>query len=378
MGQAIRDNLVYSTGGGSIRATMVARNLSRKNKWREYGQHHESTFVENGAQKRLVFNSKGEVVARHLTVADAVKDGFTTNSGNKLRHEDYQVILDQVTRIKRRELNGIQDLIDAGLTVPADISKQLVGVEDVTDFEDAEQDQNPTDTTNNSLAFGEVYTPNPITHIGCSVPWRQKGFGYLSSIGLQESIRKVAERLEKSLFLGNENIKVPVNGGDPAQLYGYCSHPNRGKATMTDWLDKANADTIYKEVVAHVAEIFENQGGLAENSLCLYFPTNYFRVFGMDYKTEVKGTLLERIMEIPQIKAVKHAEYLPKSELVYVCMDAKTIQLAVSSDIVAIPHTLTGPFESQAMTIMACMNPVIIIDSKKQSGILHVTVEGAG
>lgn len=357
---------------GAGRANHAAAIAMASNAWKEYAETHESTFATNGLNKYVIVDGAGKVLARNSKSAELVNNALYNN--NTLRHEDFLTIQSMVVEIRRRKLNGVADLFAAGLSFPVSISDQIVGAENINGFDDAQQDQNPTSFDDNDTVYNETYVPNPITHKTFSVPFRQEGFAYKSSAALKESIRKVAERLEETLFNGNDKIKINF-GGSLQAIYGYTNHPDRGTATISDWSLPANNDAIVPECIAAINQMFGQQGGVEMDSVVLYFPKNFKGAMDRDYST-LKGdnTVAQRIMAIPEIKEVKFAENLADDNVVFVEMMERTVQMAVASDIISVPHIKTNPLQAQTMTTYAAMVPIIHADSESNTGILHCTV----
>lgn len=359
---------------GASRAEHAANIAMATNSWKEYGTLHEKIFAENGLNKYVLVNSENKIVARNSAASELVKNALYTNAASTLRHEDYLVIQEMITEVRRRKLNGINDLKEAGLTLPVSLSDQIVGTENANEFGDAGQEMNPNSVDNNDTVFAETYVPNPITHQSFSIPWRQQGFAYKSSSGLKETMRKVAERLEETLFNGNPAIKVSF-GGAAQSLYGYTTHPDRGTATISDWSNTANNDAIVDEVISNIGSMFADQGGVEMDSVVLYYPKNFKSALDRDYVSGFPSkTVADRIRDIPEIKDVKFGEKLADSNVVYVEMSDRTVQLAVASDIVSVPHVKTNPMAAQVMTTYAAMVQIIKSDSNGNTGILHATV----
>jgi len=358
---------------GISRAELAANIAMAGSAWNQYGELHQEVFAENGLNKYLLVNTDGKVIARNSSSAEAVKNALYNNA-TTLRHEDFLTIIQMITDIRRRKLNGILDLQEAGLSVPAALSDQIVGVESVSDFEDAKQEQNPNSYQDNDTEFTEVFTPNPITHQSFTVPWRQQGFNYKASAGLSNTIRKVSERLEETLFNGNTAIKVSF-GGSLQSIFGYTTHPNRGTFTISEWDLTANNDKIVDEVIAAIGSMFANQGGVEMDSVVMYFPKNFKGAMDRDYVSGFPSkTVAGRIKDIPEIKDVKFGEKLADDQVVFVEMTDRTIQLAVASDIISVPHIKTNPMASQVMTTYAAMVQIIKSDSNNNTGILHASV----
>lgn len=365
--------IMAASAFGASRAGHAASIAMATNAWQDYETTHEAIFVENGLDKYVLLNSDNKIIARNSTVAEAVKNELYTNA-TTLRHEDFLIIQEKITEVRRRKLNGITDLMEAGLSFPASISDQIIGTENINEFSEAEQEQNPTGFDNEDTVYGEVFVPNPITHKTFSVPWRQQGFAYKQSLGLSESVRMVAERLEETLFNGNTKIKVNFNG-TLQQIFGYTTHPDRGTITISQWDLVANNDKIVDEVIAAIGSMFANQGGVEMDSVIMYFPKNFKGAMDRDYVSGFPSdTVKDRIMRIPEIKNVKFAEKLADDNVVFVEMLERTVQLGVASDIISVPHVKTNPMQAQVMTTYAAMVQIIKSDSAGNTGILHATV----
>lgn len=359
---------------GVSRAEHAANIAMAGQAWKGYANLHETVFAENGLDKYVLVNAENKIVARNSKAAELVKNTLYTNAATTLRHEDFLVIQEMITEVRRRKLNGINDLKEAGLSFPVALGDQIVGVENVNAFGAAEQEMNPTGYQNNDTVFAEVFTPNPITHQSFSVPWRQQGFNYKSSAGLKETMRQVAERLEDTLFNGNSKIKVSF-GGTLQSIFGYTTHPDRGTITISQWDLTANNDKIVDEVIAAVGSMFANQGGVEMDSVVMYFPKNFKGAMDRDYVSGFPSkTVAQRIVDIPEIKAVKFAEKLADDQVIFVEMTDRTIQLAIATDMVSVPHLKTNPMASQVMTTYAAMVQIIKSDDNGNTGILHASV----
>lgn len=348
--------------------------------WANYDQLHAEQFAANGQKKYLTVNEKGEVIARHSDKKLHINDQKLHGNANTLRHEDFMVIQDRITEVRRRSLNGTSDLMGAGLSFNVSIGDQLVGFENINEFQAAEQEMNPSTYQNNDTAFTEIYTPNPVTHQSFSVPWRQQGFDYKRSLGLTESVRSVSEKLDQTLFNGNTKIVVNFAGANQP-LYGYTTHPNRGTGTIADWTltSAAGLAAIVPQVVEQVGLMYTTQGGVANDSLILYVANDIWTNLQNDYKVESTDTagsgmmIVDRIKKIAAIRDVKPAEKLADGEAVLVEMAERTIQLAVASDIITVPHMKTNPMQPQVMTTYAAMVHQIKVDSNGKTGIRHLS-----
>lgn len=357
------------TSVGSDRHEHVANIMQGAEAWAEYEKLHANAFLQAKLDKYVVVNAEGKIVERG---SDKAK--LLTNADGTLRHEDFMTIRDRIVEVRRRSLNGIEDLMGAALTFDAALSDQLVGFENLNEFQEAEQDMNPNSYQNNDTVFSESYVPNPITHQSFSVPWRQQGFDYKRSLGMRESIRQVAERLENTLFNGNSDIVIRFNDTN-FPIYGYTNHPNRGQGTISDWTDNTNNDKIVDETVEQIGKMWAGQGGVRDNSVMMYVANDIWTLFQKDYRKGFPSkTIKDRLMDITQINNIKPAEKLADGQVVLVEMDARTIELAVASDIITVPHLKTNPMQPQVLTTYAAMVQQIKVDSNSQTGIRHLTV----
>ena len=364
-------NKVMSSYGDS-RDEHAANILQGSEMWAAYERMHHNALVEAGRKPYSALDKDGKVIAINAEVKAA--HDLAVNAGGTLRHEDFLVIRDKIVEVRRRALNGITDLMGAGLSFNVGIGEQLIGFENINEFAEAEQDMNPNSYQNNDTVFGESYVPNPITHQSFQVKWRQQGFDYKRSLGMTESIRQVAERLESTLFNGNSNIVVNFNGTD-FPLYGYTNHPDRGTGTISDWTNPANRDVIVDELIAQIGLMWSTQGGVANDSVVVYVANDIWTVLQSDYNSNFPSRImLERMMDIAQVKEIKPAEKLASKQVVLVELESRTIELAVASDIISVPHTKTNPMAPQVLTTYAAMVQQIKVDSNDQTGVRHLTV----
>lgn len=352
---------------GDSRLTHEATINSHNQKWKGYMGMHKAQFLENNLKKYRLINAEGEVI-------DSANDGVNliTNANGTVRHEDFLVIQDEIVEVRRRSLNGITDLKEAGLSFTVALSDQMVGFENINEFQEAKQEMNPTDFQNNDTVFTEAFVPNPITHQSFSVPWRQQGFDYKRSLGMSESMRQVAEKQENTLFNGNANISVNFSGQNQV-IFGYTTHPNRGTGTISDWSLVANIELIIPELIAQVGLMWSTQGGVANDSVVLYLANDIWTNFQNDYKADSEKSVFTRAMDIPQIKAIKPAEKLAAKEAVLVEMLRRTIQLASATSLIVVPHTKIDPMAPQVLTTYAAEVQQIKSDSKGNTGIRHLS-----
>lgn len=359
---------------GPSRAEHVANIDNRAYMCGEYDKLHQAVFQQNNLKKYIIVDIDNNIINASKSPEEAAKAAkLLTNANGTVRHEDFLVIQDKVVEVRRRKLNGITDLMEAGLSFGVSLEEQLVGFENVNEFQDAEQEMNPNSYQNNDTVFTEEFVPNPITHQSFSVPWRQQGFDYKRSLGLVESVRQVAERLENTLTNGNATISVSF-GGQANPIFGYTTHPNRGTGTISDWSLVANIALIVPEAIEQVGLMWATQGGVENDSVMLYVANDVWTNLQNDYKADSERSVMTRLMDVPQFKGIKPLEKLASKQVVMVEMLERTIQLATASDIITVPHIKTNPMAPQVLTTYAAMVQQIKSDSKGNTGIRHLTV----
>lgn len=357
------------TSFGTSRAEHAAMIAMHGQNWSGYESFHNEIFAENNLKKYHVVDAEGKLI----TNGDD-KQALVTNANGTVRHEDFLVIRDMVIEVRRRDLHGISDLREAGLSFTVGIGEQLIGFESVNEFQSAKQEMNPSSFDNNDTTFTETFVPNPITHSSFSVPWRQEGFNYKRSLGLAESLRQVSERLEETLTNGNSNVVVNFNGSNH-EIFGYTNDPDRGTGTISDWTLEANRDKIVNECIEQISSLWDSQGGVKNDSVMVYVANDIWNILQKDYITGQRSeSIAQRLMKIAQVKDVKPLEKLASTVVVLVEMDRRTIELGVASDIIVTPHTKTNVMMPQVMTTYAAMVHKIKSDNNSNTGIRHLTV----
>jgi len=319
-------------------------------------------FAVNRANKEwnnaLIDNESGEVIRTNGT----------------LKHEDARKIMEDLTLVRQNDLTLLADLKAAGLTVPTSISDMLIGVETLNEFVEANQTMNPTAISNDQTDYELVYTPQPITHAGWSIPYRQKEFGYKNSDGLTASVRRVEEKIDSMIMRGNPNIVVKDPSGSTFEVFGYVTHPDRETFTITDWA-AATPEAIRTQVLAMINQLIVNVRSIRPNSLMLYIPFEYESVMEDDYST-AKGdrTLRERLMAIKQIKDIKSSVDLGATEVAMVELDKRTVVYAEASGINTMPFDKSNPLDPSNFVTFAVGVPVGKPDRNGRLAFLHGSV----
>ncbi len=297
--------------------------------------------------------------------------GEIVNNAGTVHYDDYKDLTTDV--IKSREFMnvGIQDLIAAGLTQQSSINKTIVQYQTMNTF-DATVSMNGSNRNENQSDYEINWIPQPIYHTDFFIPWREEGFSYKESDGVMESVYRVNELQDKVLFLGAD-LGVRVAGAQ-APLYGYTNHPQTITASISDWSLAANIDAITPEAVALIGELFVGGRVMETNSVMMYVATDIWSNLQNDYSSQ-KGdrTVLERLRAISEISEVKPQKDLPAGSVCCVEMRARTVQLSVAQQPIAVPWVKSHALENGRFTVYSSMVAKLKADRNGRTGIVFAT-----
>ena len=298
-------------------------------------------------------------------------DGAIINADGTVHYDDYKDLTADVVAARRFNNVGIQDLIDAGLTTSSSISKTLVQYQDKNTFT-AGVSMNGSNREENQSNYGINWIPQPIYTADFVIPWREEGFSYKESDGVEESVYVVNELQDTVLFNGAD-LGVQVSGA-AAPLYGYTNHPATIAASISDWSLPATIDAITPEAVGLIGQMFTGGKVMDPDSVVMYVATDVWSNLQNDYSSQ-KGdrTVLERLLAISEVKAVKPQKDLVAGAVCCVELRARTIQLSVAQMPIAVPHVKNDELEDGKFTIYSCMVAKIKKDRTGQTGIVYAT-----
>lgn len=306
-------------------------------------------------------------VATRLLQANFDVNSLRTNG--VLRKDEWIQFDNTVIQIARANLVGVADLMSRGLTYPIANALGITRVEweRISDITPAEISMSGIkESENDRPVYDLASVPLPIFHKDFTVNIRaleasRRGGNPLDTTTAALAARKVAELMETTLFNG-----ATVLGSNNA-IYGYTTAPNRNTGSTTaDW-DTATGANIMTDVLAMIGKaVTDNFFG----PYVLYVSAGSFVHMGDDFKAESDRTIMERVMAVPQISAIR-----PTKDIV-----AGTVLLIqMSSDVVDLVDGLgptTVEWESHGGMVMhfkvlAIMVPRMKSDYNTQSGIVH-------
>jgi uncharacterized linocin/CFP29 family protein len=278
-----------------------------------------------------------------------------------------------VIEITRHRLIGVGDVMSRGLTynVPNAMGVTRIEWERMGDMGPAEMNMaGVTEGRNDTLGFDLVGLPLPIVHKDFWINIRKLTASRTAGQPLDTTqaeicARKVAERIESMLFLGDTTL------GTNNTIYGYANAPNRiTGSTGTSW-NTATGAQILANVIAMIAAA---QAKEMYGPFMFYVSYGAMSNLGNDFKAESDKTILQRILEVPGVAGVKSSYYIPAN-------GSTVIAVQLTRDVVDIVHGFDPTvvqWESlggmvQNFKVMAIMIPRVKSTIINQSGIIHFT-----
>lgn len=310
--------------------------------------------------------------------AQALQKVRTFRANSQLRKDEWKRIDDALKRVSTQTRVLVQDLINAGLTVPLDLGVLRFEWEDVDDTGDAELDMSATEGGAEDLPdFGLNGVPLPIAHKSFRINARKlrasRNRGEpLDTTAATQSTRAVNEKLEDILVNGVTGLTVDGSGID-----GYTTHSDRGQVTGNATWDAASADNMIDDIMSTIENLEDQNRGRAPVNF--YIARQNFQEIraknaGTDDKRGVLQLVRDRLMSEGDFPGVtfKRADFLGDGEAVAVEMVEDTVQLAVPSDVQTVEWDAQGGLV-QHFKVMASMIPVLKSDRNGNMGLAHLT-----
>lgn len=289
-----------------------------------------------------------------------------------LRKDDWLQFDNKVIEIARHALVGVGDLISRGLVynVPNAMGVTRIEWERMGDMGPAELNMaGVTEGRNDTVGFDLVGMPLPIVHKDFWINIRKLEASRRNGMPLDTTqaeicARKISERIESMLFLGDTSL------GPNNVIYGYANAPNRITGSTTASWATATGAQILADVIDMIgkAKAKEMRGPFM-------FYVNYAAMsnLGNDFKAESDKTILQRILEIPGVAGVKESYYIPDGDTV--------IAVQLTSDVVDIVDGIQPTVVQwdslggmvQNFKVLAIMVPRVKSTIIGQSGIIHYT-----
>lgn len=291
-----------------------------------------------------------------------------------LRYDDWKQFDDAILRISRTRLNGIQDLIDNGLTfnLGNGMGTMILQGSSSSDALSAELSMSgkrkaPFDRVN----YEPTYLPLPIAHADFELDSRVIEAARMNNHPIDTELvetggRKVNEKLEEMLFT---DTNFAYGNGT---IYSYLNEPNRNQVALAlawDNATKTPAQILNDVFALKQASIDAKHYG----SWMLYIPTAYEVVLDKDYDTTTPGkTIRERILQIEGIKGVKVVDTLTADNIIFVQMTSDVVRLVQGMPMQTLEWK-TGDTFTNYFKIMTIQVPQIRADQSGNSGLVHMS-----
>ena len=303
------------------------------------------------------------------------KDGLVTNAAGALHYDDYTELTSDIVAVRQFDFVGnfYRTLTSGpGMSRTVPLGKTLIDYQDMNEFGAAEVSMDMANRQNEQTNYDRVVVPLPIYHKDYTIPWRQSGFSYKESDGVTEMGIQTMRTRDKTLMLGDSSIVVAGN-----ELYGYTNHPATIKLPggISDWGNKANSAVVYDEMVELISQLFLDANVGAPNSVEAFVSPDVFAA--MQYKSSATKsndlTIMQDIINIAQLRGIQAQEDLPAGAVLLVEMSPRTSDIAVASDLIAMPWQRTNEYEDLRFTIMSACTARIKRDRNLKTGILYAT-----
>lgn len=215
-------------------------------------------------------------------------------------------------------------------------------------------------------------TPIPIIDDVVQYGWRQvaaaesEGYGNFTDSGIQNSQRKVAEKLEDIVLNGDSSIVV---GG--STLYGLRNHPNRNTGTHGLTL---NASTGAQWLTALKTGLGKLQGdNFFTNTVTVYLNwQDWFYASTTDYTANYAKTILQRLQEVAGVTFVP-ASKVPANEMLFVVKQRSVVTLLNGMPLSTRAQVRSNPEDDYKFVTMAASALEIRTDYDGRCGISHLT-----
>ncbi|MDO9676833.1 encapsulin [Glaesserella parasuis] len=320
-------------------------------------------------QERFVINERINYDKKHVLMA--------TNSAGMLGNsmtlpKDVWAEWDRdAVQIQREELVVFNDLASISKSMP--IGKLIHHFQTVSDSGSVNisLDGRSSAKTDN-VVYNYHGTPLPIIDSSFSFGWRDmsaaQSEGYqIDSAARANSLRKVAEKMEDLALNGDKSIVV----GD-AKLYGLRTTPNRMTNTHSLDLATATPKQIY-DVFRDLISKFHGKNFYSPVTLYVNYG-DYFAMSTRDYSEQKsEGSILDKVMTIPQIAKIVPASRVLKDEILGLCKRSDVYQVLNGMPLVTRPIARHNETDDYAFQIMTAVAVEFKFDDKGNAGYIQYT-----
>ena len=295
---------------------------------------------------------------------------FPVQTNATLRREEWQMLDEAIIPVAEYRLNGVQDLINAGLTYNLGNAMGTTVLESHTvgDAMEAELTMDGvTRSQGDRPTFASVYLPIPIIHVDYEINARvleasRKLGNPLDTTSAERAARRVAEYLENMLFTATT---YTFGGGT---VYSYLNFPQRNTYSISAAWTASDGDPVGDVIAMKQASINDYFYG----PWMVYIPTEYETVMDQDYSTSGQSTqtIRDRILKIGGITDVKVVDTLPAGNVLLVQLTSDVVRLVRGMGIQNVQWQTEGNFVNK-FKVLTIQVPQIRADQNGRTGIVH-------
>lgn len=296
----------------------------------------------------------------------------TLKANSTLREEEWEFLEDALVEEGQLRLQGIQDLINANLTVPIPnaLGKTEFSFEDVTDMSSAEESLSGiARSVLDRQEFNKRTVPLPIVHKDFNLFRRQLEASRergetLDTTGIRNATRRVIELMESILFTGGGTY-----GGN--RVHGYTTHGSRNTGSFSNghWDDGASGSDILADVRTMKAGL---QSDRYYGPYALYIPSNFDSILDAEYSSNYPRTIRNRLEAVDGLSVIRTVDQLTADNVVMVQLTSDVIELADGMAPDAVQWDLSGGFQIN-FKVWAIQIPIIKRTAAGRSGIYHMS-----
>lgn len=295
-----------------------------------------------------------------------------------LRKDEWLNLEDRVIEAAQERYVILDDMRSAGLTYNVGGLGTIVSEwETQSDMTDAEATMDGESTADKDrIQYGLNGVPIPVIQ----KPWkigervlmasRQRGSALDVSTGVAAA-RSVARKSEDMIFNGLPEIGA--NGQTSYRVHGLLTFPGRAQFELSNWADGATTTRgILDDVLAMLQYMETEERSFGPYNL--YIPAAFAYRMRQDYSEQYGNkTLMERLMDLPEIANIRISDVLPNGNAVLVRMDSSVLDLAVASDVTTVQWASGSGWVNHFQTF-AAWAPRFKSDFDGHTGILHAAV----
>lgn len=313
--------------------------------------------------------AKGSVAARLL---EANFDPKVLRPNDVLQNREWIQIDEAVNEVAVARLRVVSDLVAAGLVLPIEnaLGTTVVEYEKMSDMTPAEVNMSGiTEGERDRMAFDLGSIALPVSHkdfsynIRALASSRRRGQP-LDTTTARVATRKVAEKLEDLVFLGEPNISEGA-----AKIYGLTTQPNIHTADFgTNGKWNAGAKTG-SDILADVLTILAALRADHMNGPYWVYVSNSFETkLDDDFKALGTQTIRQRIEQISEVTNLRVADRMPADSVLIFQADMDVIKLALGFMPMAVQWEEMGGMK-MCYKVMSILSPLIRADYEGHSGI---------